>query len=203
MSSVCIPPGEGTMSLPAVTGTEPRAQLHAGPPVLPATEAAHRPACRQQQWLCLAAGPHSPVRGGISQPCWVPRGEWLCPRVVGKGRNAQEGSSGPSCAGVTLQHRDSIGFILKTWWVRSRASPAESLALGRQRDGPAWGAAGREGGDGAPTPAGWQGKAEPGLGESEPGSSPQPENMNNSANICGAGVGEPSQGSSRPLAGRS
>lgn len=61
----------------------------------------------------------------------------------------------------------------------------------------------REGVHGAPTPAGWQGMAEPGLGESEPRSSPQPENMNNSANICGAGAGEPSQGSSRLLAGRS
>lgn len=101
-------------------------------------------------------------------------------------------------------HPAARGRHQKRRRVRSGASiPCRVPARGRQRDDPPWGAAGREGGrHGTPTPAGWQGKAEPGLGESEPRSSPQPENMNNSANICGAGAGEPSQGSSRPLAGR-
>lgn len=123
---------------------------------------------------------------------------------MGKSKDPREGSSDLSCAGVTLQHGDSIGFILKTCGECDAGHPLLSPSpwAGSRRARPR---GCRQGGGehGAPTPAGWQGKAEPGLGESEPRSSPQPENMNNSANICGAGAGEPSQGSSRPLAGRS
>lgn len=208
-SSACLLLGEGTVSLPAVKGTEPRAWLHAGPLSClrrcpPAEEAAHRLGCLPATTLALFGCGASLARVGrdiLAVPGSLGRTA-MSPSGGERQGPPRGGSSGPCSAGVTSWHRDGISLVLKTCGGCKAGHPLPSPSPWAG-SGMAWprGLQAGRGGHGSPTPASWQGKAEPGLGESEPRSSPQPENMNNSANICGAGAGEPSQGSSRPLAG--